>query len=814
MAQIPVIFLAFANEKIEDARYLRGLAVEQRKLKEALEPAVDAGLCELLVETNATLQTILNTFQKARYRDRIAVFHYGGHADGYQLLLETADNSNEVAHGEGLVSFLSGQKGLRLIFLNGCSTQQQAQELVRKGVPAVIGTSQSIADDIATQLAERFYRSLGQGNGLDRAWKEAQDYIHIRTGTANTRSLYFFDDEEDGDSAYQPDRMPWDIYLREGSEIVKDWNLPSAGNNPLFCLPDIPDSYQLPAKPFRYLRRYTREDARVFFGRSHFIHALHKHATDPKGPPLLLFHGQSGAGKSSLLDSGLFPRIEQSHEVIYVRRDHELGLLGTLQKALGVASRDLNLQQLQVIAEEFDPQTQARFQQFIAQLAEHENKSEAVVSFSDSELEHFRQLGSLLPVWKQIEVRTGKPLILILDQVEEMYTRPMQRPTPDSPFDGDDARDRAGQRAEFAQFLSALQKLLGDNDDLPQGKLVLAYRKEYHSEIEESLRNAELPRVSLFLEHLDYQNVLEIITAFVERPYLRKHYHLQIEEGLPEAIARDLTTDSESPVAPVLQIILSRMWDLAGQKDPEAPLFTFAAYQRILDHGIDLRNFFLQQMRVLQNMRQELAPMVESGLALDLLKFHVTDLGTAGSREMERIRDRYHEHQAEISVLVENCTDLSLLASLRGAEQTMLAHDTLAPIVEMEFNESDKPAQRAARVLAAKMMEVKALQKQSGQANGNHAAAESVYLDEADLALVEQGRHYMRSLLPEEEALIARSQARRAERQRERRRNRMIQIGALVALILGVVAFALYQRQARQKIYAATAKREIGRAHV
>lgn len=807
MAQLPIVFLAFANEKIEDARYLRGLAVEQRKLKAALEPAVDAGLCELLVETNATLQTILNTFQKSTYRDRIALFHYGGHADGYQLLLETADNSNEVAHGEGLVSFLSGQKGLRLIFLNGCSTQQQAQELVRKGVPAVIGTSQSIVDDIATQLAERFYRSLGQGNALDRAWKEAQDYIHIRKGSTNTRSLYFFDEDEDEDSIYQPDRMPWDIYLREGSEIVKDWNLPAAGDNPLFGLPDIPDRYQLPEKPFRYLRRYTREDARVFFGRSHFIHALYKHITDPNGSPLLLFHGQSGAGKSSLLDSGLFPRIEDSHEVIYVRRDHELGLLGTLQSALGVASRDLNLQQLQVIAEEFDEHTQERFRQFIAQLSEQEQAKEAPVAFSAKELAHFRQAGSLLPVWKQIEARTGKPLILILDQVEEMYTRPMPRPTPDSPFDSDEERSRIGQRAELAQFISALQKLRGDQDDLPQGKLVLAYRKEYHPEIEESLRHAELPRVSLFLEHLDYQNVLEIITAFVQRPYLRKQYHLQIEEGLPEAIARDLTTDTESSVAPVLQIIMSRLWDLAVQKDSESPAFTFALYQRILDDGIDLRDFFMQQMQVLQTMRNELAPMVESGLALDLLKFHVTELGTAGSRQMELIRDRYHEHQAEIQLLVENCTDLSLLASLQQAEQTMLAHDTLAPIVEMEFNESDKPAQRAARVLAAKMIEVKALQKQSAEAGEAPTQAADVYLDEADLALVEQGRQHMPSLLPEEEALIARSQARRAERQRERRRNRQIQIAALVALILGVVAFALYQRQARQKIYAATAKR-------
>ena len=99
-ADLPVIFLAFANEQQDQVRYLRGLAKEQTLIKEALEPAVDAGLCELVVESNASVKSILNTFQKKRYRDRIALFHYGGHADGYQLLLESLEGENVVAHGE------------------------------------------------------------------------------------------------------------------------------------------------------------------------------------------------------------------------------------------------------------------------------------------------------------------------------------------------------------------------------------------------------------------------------------------------------------------------------------------------------------------------------------------------------------------------------------------------------------------------------------------------------------------------------------------------------------------------------------------
>lgn len=179
MKAAPVIFLAFANDRVERSRYLRNLPAELRQIRQALEPAVEAGLCELVTLANATVSEILDVFQKKRYKDRIAVFHYGGHADGYQLLLESETGKHQIAHGKGLVSFLGNQTSLKLVFLNGCSTEQQAEELSDVGVPMVIGTASSIADEIAAQLAIRFYKGLANGAGINRAWKEAKDEIVI-----------------------------------------------------------------------------------------------------------------------------------------------------------------------------------------------------------------------------------------------------------------------------------------------------------------------------------------------------------------------------------------------------------------------------------------------------------------------------------------------------------------------------------------------------------------------------------------------------------------------------------------------------------
>ncbi|MCA9046877.1 MAG: hypothetical protein KDA69_21280, partial [Planctomycetaceae bacterium] len=87
----PVIFLAFANDRADAVRYLRNLPEEARQLTAALQPAEQAGLCEVVVRANCTAGDIFEVFQDPRYRNRIAIFHYGGHANGYQLLLESTD---------------------------------------------------------------------------------------------------------------------------------------------------------------------------------------------------------------------------------------------------------------------------------------------------------------------------------------------------------------------------------------------------------------------------------------------------------------------------------------------------------------------------------------------------------------------------------------------------------------------------------------------------------------------------------------------------------------------------------------------------
>ena len=168
--QPPVILLVYANDRVDPSRHLRNLSVEIGLIRDALQPAEQAGLCQVLIEANAGADRIFSVFQDARYRHRIAVLHYAGHADEYRLLLESAaggtPSDQGAAHAAGLAAFLGGQQGLELVFLNGCSTAPQVQGLLDAGCPTVIATSQAIDDGVATEFAAHFYQGLGGGGGL------------------------------------------------------------------------------------------------------------------------------------------------------------------------------------------------------------------------------------------------------------------------------------------------------------------------------------------------------------------------------------------------------------------------------------------------------------------------------------------------------------------------------------------------------------------------------------------------------------------------------------------------------------------------
>ena len=85
---------------------------------------------------------------------------------------------------------------------------------------------------------------------------------------------------------------------------------------------------------------------------------------------------------------------------------------------------------------------------------------------------------------------------------------------------------------------------------------------------------------------------MDAITGLTKSPSTKERYNLYVEPGLAERIANDLLDDDEvSSVAPVLQILLTEMWNKAKKENPGQPSFTLDVYRKLSREGIHLNDF-------------------------------------------------------------------------------------------------------------------------------------------------------------------------------------------------------------------------------
>ncbi len=212
----PVIFLAFANDKDD---HLPLLDEERKVINGHLLPLANQQYLQLVIEPTATTADISRFVTDLK--DRINIFHYGGHAGSKEILLQ-----DQTANSDGIAQLLALQKELKVVFLNGCSTRAQVGLLQELGIPAVIATSIPIADQSARTFSDVFYRALAEDHTLEEAYKLAAANYLMTTGQAAgiNRGLRVKKEETDP--------LPWGLYITEGKEAVLNWKIPrqSAGS--------------------------------------------------------------------------------------------------------------------------------------------------------------------------------------------------------------------------------------------------------------------------------------------------------------------------------------------------------------------------------------------------------------------------------------------------------------------------------------------------------------------------------------------------------------------------------------------------------
>ena len=172
MDNTPVIFLAFANS-VEQP--LPQLQEEDRSIYRHLAIGEKALHYTIYRDSYATITSL--TDYLTIYKDQVVIFHYGGHAESHEILLEGSN-----AQASGIAKLLAEQRHIKLVFLNGCSTQAQVALLMELGIPCVLATSSPIDDHKAYQFSNSFYQALSQNYSIKRAFNIAKAALESKTG--------------------------------------------------------------------------------------------------------------------------------------------------------------------------------------------------------------------------------------------------------------------------------------------------------------------------------------------------------------------------------------------------------------------------------------------------------------------------------------------------------------------------------------------------------------------------------------------------------------------------------------------------------
>lgn len=168
--QIPIFLIITSDDD--------GLSVETeaREIQSALRPLKLKGILDFDIISNSNSSSLTDTLTEyQRVNQTITFLHYAGHASNELLML---DDTN--IYGEGLAQQL---KGLKIVFLNGCETIQQAEYLQEQGIEAVIVTNVPIHDSQALIFAKTFYEQLAAHRTLREAFEFASAQLMTLYGS-------------------------------------------------------------------------------------------------------------------------------------------------------------------------------------------------------------------------------------------------------------------------------------------------------------------------------------------------------------------------------------------------------------------------------------------------------------------------------------------------------------------------------------------------------------------------------------------------------------------------------------------------------
>jgi hypothetical protein len=300
---------------------LKELDEEAANLREAL---LGSDICEPHILPSANLERI---FTELRERgDRIIAIHYAGHANGNGIMLQQSGGAGigeKLAHISGIASALTPLKKLKLVFLNGCETEDQVPHFINAGIPAVIATHVKIGDRVATNFATEFYKCLASGHDVDRSFNQAASLIQADKGESCRGAYSEASEVSDSDL----NRWPWELHgagggsgwkLADSASAEEDARLAGEGIAAFKSLLDDP-AIRVKVEAIRAEITETRDHLRVISAYKELHDLLHDLQTG------CVKHLMNGAACSDA-DKVQWDDIELAQEMICVELEKREGV--------------------------------------------------------------------------------------------------------------------------------------------------------------------------------------------------------------------------------------------------------------------------------------------------------------------------------------------------------------------------------------------------------------------------------------------------------------------------------------------------------
>jgi tetratricopeptide (TPR) repeat protein len=269
MSTRPIVLLTFAkndlNSVSQEAKQIHALVSAQ--------PLVEAVCVE-----DANKEKLGKSV--ADIGKRLRMYHFSGHANEYELVLDNFMKLDKIRFSRLLKS---GGGSLDFVFLNGCHSYGHVAHLTANGVKAVIVTSTSINDRIATQLSIVFYELFfTQNYTLNEAFFAAE--ARVATGYIPYLHITYPGEIDANDSL----KATWTLIIHKEYKEVMDWTLADFVNPPK-------------KRKIPWLLTDEPSNPPYFLGRESDLDAIQR-AFAVKNQPLFLVNGEGGIGKTTLAE--------------------------------------------------------------------------------------------------------------------------------------------------------------------------------------------------------------------------------------------------------------------------------------------------------------------------------------------------------------------------------------------------------------------------------------------------------------------------------------------------------------------------------